>query len=138
MPVDKPTPGNLILTVAELVTVVNAGGGGGSLPVFSTAADVSITSTAGSISLVGSGTSIELDPTAISISSSSIGGAVTISGDNGNTSISMDSSGLQFGSLNIGFYGTFPAPRPQVPAVGVVTVQDLVTALVSIGLITQA
>lgn len=52
MSIDKPTPGNLIHTVAELVDTVNGGGGGG-LPVFATDADISLTSNLGTVTLVG-------------------------------------------------------------------------------------
>lgn len=33
MTIDKPTPGNLIATVSELVTAANTGGGGGAVPI---------------------------------------------------------------------------------------------------------
>lgn len=87
------------------------------------------------IACSGGDTTIDLSPTDVSISAFPLGGRVQLSGDNGNSAITVDGDGIQLGSLKHGFFGTSPVVRPHVPAIP--TAQDVVDALVALGLIVQ-
>lgn len=92
---------------------------------------------------VPSGPSIQLDGTGNELQVVSNGDifinaetGLFLGGNDQNATIGMDPDGIQISALAIGFFGSFPVNRPEVPASP--TVQDLVDALVALGLITQA
>lgn len=59
-----------------------------------------------------------------------------IGGNSNNATVELSSDGIALAAEAMGFFGSFPIARPEVPASP--TVQDVVDALVALGLITQA
>ncbi len=86
MTVDRPTPGNLIKTVDELVDAVNSG----------SSVDWS---------------DVEVDGN-INITATPGGSSIALTADAGNAVIAADGNGITLNSPNIGFFGQNPTPRP--------------------------
>lgn len=90
-----------------------------------------------SLQASGAGGAIHLNSDGnTNISANAAGSSVSITADDGNSAVNIDMNGITINSADIGFFGQTPAPRPVVPLT-TPTLQNLIDALVSIGLIVQ-
>lgn len=89
----------------------------------------------------GDGARIQLNENSLSLEATAEDGFVTIGAENTNGGIELRTEAvngsLSFNSPKIGFFGSGPAPRPQVPLT-TPDVQDIIDALVQLGLVTQS